>query len=170
MTVENTKREEAVETVEDPTTPPPTPPDPDGNWEPNGGRPVGPTGNWEPNGTGGRPALAPMGNWEPNSPPAPGPAPIPTGNWEPNSPPVQVAPVPQNPDGWVRNRAITHLYSYNAAPGVWVYVQGAGWKRLSPASDSGHSHLTMLAAIAKNHRLPVDYHEDSQGQIDQLVV
>ncbi|WP_232285468.1 hypothetical protein [Saccharomonospora marina] len=65
---------------------------------------------------------------------------------------------------------ITQLWSAGESPGVWISVHGAGWKRLSPASESGHSHLTLLALLAKNYRLPVAYHEDSRGEIDQLLV
>jgi hypothetical protein len=72
--------------------------------------------------------------------------------------------------GWVYNRAITHLWSYDASTGVWVWVDGIGWKRLSPASAFGHGHMTELATIATHRNLPVDYHEDAAGQIDQLLV
>ena len=72
--------------------------------------------------------------------------------------------------GWVHNRMITHLWSYDAATGVWVWVDGIGWKRLSPASEHGHSHMCLLATLATDRNLPVDYHEDAAGQIDQLLV
>ncbi len=72
--------------------------------------------------------------------------------------------------GWVYNRAITHLWSYDASTGVWVWVDGIGWKRLSPVSEFGHSHMTVLATVATDRNLAVDYHEDAAGQIDQLLV
>jgi hypothetical protein len=72
--------------------------------------------------------------------------------------------------GWVYNRVITHLWSYDAATGVWVWVDGIGWKRLSPVSEHGHSHMCLLATLATDRNLPVDYHEDAAGQIDQLLV
>jgi hypothetical protein len=72
--------------------------------------------------------------------------------------------------GWVHNRMITHLWSYDAATGVWVWVDGIGWKRLSPVSEHGHSHMCLLATLATDRDLPVDYHEDAAGQIDQLLV
>jgi len=72
--------------------------------------------------------------------------------------------------GWVYNRAITHLWSYDASTGVWVWVDGIGWKRLSPTSEFGHSHMTVLATVATDRNLAVDYHEDAAGQIDQLLV
>lgn len=72
--------------------------------------------------------------------------------------------------GWVYNRMITHLWSYDAPTGVWVWVDGIGWKRLSPVSEHGHSHMCLLAALATDRNLPVDYHEDAAGQIDQLLV
>jgi hypothetical protein len=72
--------------------------------------------------------------------------------------------------GWVYNRMITHLWSYDAATGVWVWVDGIGWKRLSPVSEHGHSHMCLLATLATDRDLPVDYHEDAAGQIDQLLV
>ena len=54
--------------------------------------------------------------------------------------------------------------------GVWVWVDGIGWKRLSPVSEFGHSHMTVLATVATDRNLAVDYHEDAAGQIDQLLV
>jgi hypothetical protein len=72
--------------------------------------------------------------------------------------------------GWVYNRMITHLWSYDAATGVWVWVDGIGWKRLSPVSEHGHTHMCLLATLATDRDLPVDYHEDAAGQIDQLLV
>lgn len=65
---------------------------------------------------------------------------------------------------------ITHLWSYDAADGVWVYVNGLGWKRLSPASTSGHSHMTILSSIATHANIAVDYQMDASGQIDVLYV
>jgi hypothetical protein len=72
--------------------------------------------------------------------------------------------------GWVYNRMITHLWSYDAPTGVWVWVDGIGWKRLSPGSEHGHSHMCLLATLATDRNLPVDYHEDAAGQIDQLML
>ncbi|MQA11461.1 MAG: hypothetical protein GEU98_23495 [Pseudonocardiaceae bacterium] len=148
---------------DDAEQPPPAPPVPAGAWDPN--TPPTPTGAWDPN-----TPPTPTGAWDPNIPPRP------TGAWDPNRPPAPTGAWDPNTNGavsangWTRNRAITHLWSYNASPGVWVAVHGIGWKRLSPASESGHSHLTMLALLAKSNGLAVSYHEDAHGQIDQLVV
>lgn len=71
--------------------------------------------------------------------------------------------------GWVYGRVITHLWSYDASTGVWVWVDGIGWKRLSPNSEFGHSHMTLLATMATNGNLTVDYHEDATGRIDQVL-
>ncbi len=65
---------------------------------------------------------------------------------------------------------ITHLWSYDSAVGVWVYLDGVGWRRLSPASEHGHSHLTVLATIATHANIPVYYNLDGSGQIDRLYV
>jgi hypothetical protein len=79
-------------------------------------------------------------------------------------------PVSGTTDGWTTGRAISDLWSYEDSVGVWVLVDGTGWKRLSPASDSGHTHMTLLAGAATHDNLPVDFHEDDAGQIDQLIV
>ncbi|MEU6645153.1 hypothetical protein ABZ863_21685 [Saccharomonospora sp. NPDC046836] len=120
--------------------------------------------------TGWDPYAPPPDGWDPYSPP-----PAPKG-WDPYSSPPNGTPQPAPGDapvpsgGWVSGRAITHLWSASSSPGVWVAVHGVGWKRLSPAAESGHSHVTLLALLAKNYRLPVTYHEDARGQIDQLLV
>ncbi|MBP2321241.1 hypothetical protein JOF56_001626 [Kibdelosporangium banguiense] len=72
--------------------------------------------------------------------------------------------------GWSTGRTILDLWSYEDSSGVWVHVQGLGWKRLSPASQSGHTHMTVLAGAATHNNLAVDFHEDADGQIDQLIV
>lgn len=72
--------------------------------------------------------------------------------------------------GWSHNRVITYLWSYDAPDGVWVWVDGIGWKRLSPAAKFGHTHMTALATLATDRDLPVSYHEDASGQIDQIMV
>ncbi len=65
---------------------------------------------------------------------------------------------------------ITHLWSYDSPDGVWVYIDGVGWRRLSPASAHGHSHMTVLAAIATHANISAYYNLDSSGQIDRLYV
>ncbi|TKG69908.1 hypothetical protein [Prauserella endophytica] len=178
-------QEQPAEPVEDTPTQTPQPAPPTG-WDPYAPPPAAPAPmGWDPY-SPPRPAPAPMG-WDPYSPPpaptgwdpyTPPPAPVPMG-WDPYTPPVdgsgQQRPAPvqngQNPPtGWVTGRAVLNLWSASGSPGVWIAVQGVGWKRLSPASESGHSHLTLLALLAKNYRLPVSYHEDARGEIDQLVV
>ena len=72
--------------------------------------------------------------------------------------------------GWVNNRVISYLYSYDDPAGVWVWVVGVGWKRLSPASLSGHGHMAILASLATHDNITVDYHEDAAGRIDQILV
>jgi hypothetical protein len=153
-----------------------------GNWEPNTPPPAAlPNGNWAPNTP---PATAaPMGNWEPNTPPPTGNwepnTPPPAGNWEPNTPPVgtdnsvpvvpaQPMPAGPTPGVWVPGRVITHLWSSSAYPGVWAWIAGLGWKRLA-ASETGRGALTTLAVLAKANGLPVSYHENSYGQIDQIL-
>jgi hypothetical protein len=72
--------------------------------------------------------------------------------------------------GWFYNRTITHLWSYDSPAGVWVWVEGSGWRRLSPASLFGHSQMTVLSTLATDRNLPVHYHEDASGQIDVIMV
>jgi len=69
--------------------------------------------------------------------------------------------------GWFYGQAITHLFSYNSPQGAWVFVNGPGWKRLSPASPHGVTHMI---TIATHDNLPVNYHEDAAGLIDQMYV
>lgn len=151
---------------------------------------VGTDGNWSPN-TPPPASLAPQGNWSPNTPPPVG---APTGNWSPNTPPSTMvtdgpntppavvpdtnAQAPQNfPNGNgaarhggpARTGVITQLWSSSTTPGVWVLVYGIGWKRLA-ASESGHGALTTLALVARTNGLPVTFHEDGIGQIDELLV
>lgn len=175
------------EPTEEKTAPGGTVPLPPTGWDPysppSRTAPVAPSG-WDPYLPPTRPQ--PMG-WDPYRPPfdAPrpfggsgvaGPEPVP-----PVSPAPSPAPAPTpgpdggdrqsaSPGGWVQGAAITHLWAATKSEGVWVAVHGVGWRQLSSASESGHGHLATLALLAKNHRLPVAYHEDSRGHIDQLLV
>lgn len=87
----------------------------------------------------------------------------------PRPPQVDVQGVSAPAAGWVYGRVITHLWSYDASTGVWVWVDGIGWKRLSPNSEFGHTHMTLLATMATHGNLTVDYHEDASGRIDQVL-
>lgn len=62
---------------------------------------------------------------------------------------------------WHVNKKITHLWSINQNRNSWVAVSGLGWKRLSPASDSINTTLTMLAAHAKQGNRTVKLREES---------
>ncbi|WP_197321847.1 hypothetical protein [Saccharomonospora sp. NB11] len=167
----------------DPYAPPSRPVVP-GGWDPyvppTRALPVAPSG-WDPYVPPSRP-VAPNG-WDPYQPPAPA-------GWDPYQPPARVEPQPlsgpvagpahvesegedRRPDaggGWVQRALITRLWSAVENDGVWVAIHGVGWRQLSSASESGHAHLATLALLAMNHRLPVAYHEDSRGHIDQLLV
>ncbi|GHE98937.1 hypothetical protein GCM10017786_34980 [Amycolatopsis deserti] len=155
----------------DPNTPPTGAYDPNtpptGAYDPN----TPPTGAYDPN-------TPPTGAYDPNTPPtgAYDPNTPPTGAYDPNTPPVNgnghppaPQPVHQQAGLWIRNRSITSLWSTSANPGVWVFVAGLGWKRLASAGD-GRSSLTTLALLARNHGLPVSFHENAAGQIDQILV
>lgn len=65
---------------------------------------------------------------------------------------------------------ITHLYSYDNPTGAWVFLDGIGWKRIAPASQHGHHHMTVLASIATHANLPVYYNLNAAGEIDRLYV
>ncbi|WAL65344.1 hypothetical protein ORV05_31335 [Amycolatopsis cynarae] len=148
-------------------------------------RPV-PDEESQPNATPPDPLGPPRGNWEPFEPPPvengrPTPPVVNAGNdgeVPPMPPVVELAgdggggppePAAQPGGVWVKDRVITHLWSSSGSPGVWAFVAGLGWKRLE-SSETGRSPLTTLALLAKANGLPVSYHEDGAGQIDQLLL
>ena len=153
----------------DPNTPPTGAYDPNtpptGAYDPN----TPPTGAYDPN-------TPPTGAYDPNTPPtgAYDPNTPPTGAYDPNTPPVNGSghapqPVNQQVGLWIHNRSITSLWSTSASPGVWAFVAGLGWKRFASTGD-GRSSLTTLALLARNHGLPVSFHENAAGQIDQILI
>ncbi|WP_146241120.1 hypothetical protein [Actinokineospora spheciospongiae] len=72
------------------------------------------------------------------------------------------------PGRWVRGRTVARLWSHDASTGVWMWVEGVGWKRLAPGV--GHTRLTALAVEAVHGGRPVDYREDAVGRIEQILV
>jgi hypothetical protein len=71
--------------------------------------------------------------------------------------------------GWFSGQMVTHLFSYDSPDGVWIYVDGVGWKRLSPASAFGVSHMVVIATMATTHNVPVTFYENDAGLIEQIL-
>jgi hypothetical protein len=52
------------------------------------------------------------------------------------------------------------LWTSNHTSNAWVYLNGVGWRRLSPANPGAHQALLELARVAKDANATVQANED----------
>ena len=71
---------------------------------------------------------------------------------------------------WQNGKRITALWSINQDRNSWIHIDGVGWKRLSNASISATTALTMLAANAREKNSPVNLREEADGMIHEIYV
>ena len=69
---------------------------------------------------------------------------------------------------WNNNQLVNALWTINQDRNSWVAIQGVGWVKLSPGSDTGVVALTMLAAHAKQLQTPVNYRTENDGMIHEI--
>jgi len=71
--------------------------------------------------------------------------------------------------GWERNKQIIGLWTVNQNRNAWVYVQGLGWRKISP--DKNNIFFDMLAQLiaAKTCKRPVTFYQ-KRGIIKQIYV
>lgn len=65
---------------------------------------------------------------------------------------VEVAQVP----AWQKNKRIVALWANDGARNAYAYVEGLGWRRISPASDAAFLTLLLEVAAAKAAGRPVN--------------
>jgi sugar lactone lactonase YvrE len=63
---------------------------------------------------------------------------------------------------WERNKRITGLWTINQNRNAWVYVQGLGWRKISPDNDNIFFDMLtqLIAAKAGNRR--VDFRQKNR--------
>lgn len=52
------------------------------------------------------------------------------------------------------------LWTSNHQSNSWVYLNGVGWRRLSPANAGAHHAMLQIARLAKDGNIPVQCEED----------
>jgi hypothetical protein len=60
---------------------------------------------------------------------------------------------------WQRGKRITALWSINQDNNAWAWVDGLGWRKCDPRSNT--TSLLILAATAKGGGTLVDFNEDT---------
>ncbi|MGL4338827.1 MAG: hypothetical protein ACRCSP_00170 [Rhodoglobus sp.] len=65
---------------------------------------------------------------------------------------------------------VTALWAEQSNRNAWAFFETAGWKRLSPSTDSGFSTLTLLAAHARACGSAPYCDEDPVGTISVMYV
>jgi hypothetical protein len=60
---------------------------------------------------------------------------------------------------------VTGLWSINQDKNAWAYIKNEGWRKISPASESGLMALNMLAASARETQGNFQFRKESDNMI-----
>lgn len=71
---------------------------------------------------------------------------------------------------WQNDKRVNAMWVINEDRNAWMGVVGVGWKKLSNASESATSALTLLTAHARTKDSPVNYREEADGMVHEIYV
>jgi C1A family cysteine protease len=71
--------------------------------------------------------------------------------------------------GWLNNTKVIGLWAIDQDHNAWAYLDGIGWRKVSPDNDNIFFDLLRLLAAAKEGNRPVNVYQDS-GVIKQIYV
>ncbi|HEX7077870.1 MAG TPA: C1 family peptidase [Candidatus Eisenbacteria bacterium] len=71
--------------------------------------------------------------------------------------------------GWQYNKRVIGLWAIDQTRNAWVYVDGLGWRKISPDNDNIFFSMLAELVLAKAAARPVNFHE-VQGTIKQVYV
>jgi hypothetical protein len=71
--------------------------------------------------------------------------------------------------GWLNNARIIGLWTIDEDRNAWAYIDGVGWRQISPDNDNIFINLLQLLAAAKETGRPVNVYQDN-GVIKQVYV
>jgi hypothetical protein len=71
---------------------------------------------------------------------------------------------------WSNGQHVDALWSIHEDRNAWMSIQGVGWKKLSPRSESGIVALNALAANARVTQGQVSVREEDDGLVHELYV
>lgn len=71
---------------------------------------------------------------------------------------------------WNTNKRVDALWTIRQNRNVYVGITGVGWKKLSTASDSAITALTLLLSCARANQSPVTYRDEADGMIHETYV
>jgi C1A family cysteine protease len=69
--------------------------------------------------------------------------------------------VPPDSGGWQKNQRVTSLWGISEPRNAWVFVDGLGWRKITPEPDI-FPHLLALLVAAKTAGSRVDFREENQ--------
>lgn len=72
--------------------------------------------------------------------------------------------------GTISGQKVTALWTNSANGNSYIYLETAGWKRLSSTTDSGSSNLTLLGASARQTGSAPSVVDDATGLVTALYV
>jgi hypothetical protein len=72
---------------------------------------------------------------------------------------------------WQSNKHVNSLFVTGAVRNSWMHIVSPSvWRKFAPASDSGVTAMTMLAAHARDRNRPVKYREEADGLVHEIYV
>ena len=72
--------------------------------------------------------------------------------------------------GWQSDRRVGALWCSNHQRNVFAWIDTVGWRKLAPTSDASVLAMTELACLGKDAGFRVDYREEADGAIHEIVV
>jgi hypothetical protein len=92
------------------------------------------------------------------------------------SPPGMMAPAPLAAAAaavtgtWQVDKRCTAMWTNGSPRNAWLHIDGIGWKKIKPATDSAVVSMTAIGSLARQTGARLDYVEETDGTISQLVI
>lgn len=90
------------------------------------------------------------------------------------SPPQLIPPEETAADtgitAWLSNKKIVGVWSNASNKNSWINVQGAGWRRIHPASENAVVAMTMLASHARADDRTCSVRVESDNHVHEIYV
>lgn len=71
---------------------------------------------------------------------------------------------------WISNRKVMGLWTNSANKNSWINIQGLGWRKIYPGSETAVVSMTMMAAHARAENRNVNVRVDDDNAVHEIYV